>query len=249
MDPQKTRSNDVPHPFVSRYEPWDSSAVQDFNEVVSAHTIGRGQGKVLKLEGEAIRTVLYVVSGWIAVSKSTRDGHRQIVDILLAGDLMNPGSADQDISAVDIEPLSYAKIAPLPRHKWLKLLDDHPALGMALDRNTGAALSRMSERMLRLGKGTAESRIAYAICELCLRSSAAGLIDGNEFHIPMNQQQLGDFTGLSPVHVCRTLRRFKRKGIVKVADHMDISIGDLETLAGIAEIDPSTLRKEIIPAA
>jgi CRP-like cAMP-binding protein len=112
-----------------------------------------------------------------------------------------------------------------------------------------AARSRISERMLRLGKAPAETTIAYTLCELCLRSSKRGLVEGAEFHIPMTQQQLGDLCGLSAVHICRTLRRLERKGVLSVTDHMDIVVHDMETMAGIAEIDPEALRQAIIPAA
>ena len=110
-------------------------------------------------------------------------------------------------------------------------------------------MTRMSERMLRLGKGDAESIIAFALCELCLRSTGLSLREVEEFHIPMTQQQLGDLCGLSSVHICRTLRRMARNGILNVRNHMDVTIHDVDTLAEIAEIDPDELRKEIMPRA
>jgi CRP-like cAMP-binding protein len=112
-----------------------------------------------------------------------------------------------------------------------------------------AAISRMTERMLRLGKGTAESIIAFALCELWLRTTQQGLFDGGAFHIPMTQQQLGDLCGLSAVHICRTLRRLERANVLTVTNHMDIVVHDVDRLAAIAEIDAEALRKEIIPAA
>ncbi|MCC5959437.1 MAG: winged helix-turn-helix domain-containing protein [Rhodobacteraceae bacterium] len=65
----------------------------------------------------------------------------------------------------------------------------------------------------------------------------------------MGQKQLGDFTGLSSVHVCLTLRRMNRLGLITTQDRMDITIHDVSALAEIAEVDLATLRKAIIPGA
>jgi CRP-like cAMP-binding protein len=112
---------------------------------------------------------------------------------------------------------------------------------------TSAALARISERVLRLGKAPAETMIAFVLFELCLRSSAQCLY-GKEFHIPMTQQQLGDLCGLSAVHICRTLRRLGRNGVLSVTDHMKVTIHDVDELTRIADIDIEALQKEIVAA-
>jgi len=235
-------------PFPGRV-PGEAGSPGSFGELTRAHRFGCSRGSVLKLEGDASCSVYFVISGWLARSKFTADGHRQIVDISLPGDLLNPGSANPGLSAVQVEALTYVKCARVPRQEWRRLLATHPEIGHAFDRKASATVSRMSERILRLGKGSAESRIAYALCELCLLSSPTGLVERSMFHIPMSQQQLGDYCGLSAVHVCRTLRRFRSSGIIDVRAHMDVVICDLDALAGIAEINPATLPKEIICAA
>jgi CRP/FNR family transcriptional regulator, anaerobic regulatory protein len=82
-----------------------------------------------------------------------------------------------------------------------------------------------------------------------VRSSETACADCDGFHIPMTQQQLGDFTGLSAVHICRTLRRLQRAGILTVTDHMNVVIHNLDALAKIAGIDPGSLHQQIVPAA
>jgi CRP-like cAMP-binding protein len=83
---------------------------------------------------------------------------------------------------------------------------------------------------------------------LCLRSTEQGLVDGNGFHIPLTQQVLGDFVGLSSVHVSRTLRRLRRQKVLETGDHLDIVVHDVDRLAQIAEVDLDDLRAQIIPA-
>lgn len=224
-----------------------SRAAHRLSSLINAHLQKRVMGTLLKLEGEANGSVYLPVSGWMCVSKSMMDGHRQIVDIVLPGGILEPASADIETSSVEIEALTDVTYAAIPRHCWLRFVSENPDLGEVVQRETGAALTRMFERMLRLGKGDAESIIAFVLCELCLRSTGMGLPEVKEFHIPMTQQQLGDLCGLSSVHICRTLRRLRRSGVLEVRNHMDITIHDIDALADIAEIDPDGLRKEIVP--
>lgn len=226
-----------------------SPAGAAFCAIVESHRAERTAGAILKLEGEGTDRVYFVLSGWLATSKSTVEGHRQILDVLLPGGLLDPSSADADTSAIEIAALTDTSLAAIHRDPWSLLLGRHPEIARAVNRAAMAAMSRITGRMLRLGRGSAQSVVAYALCELCLRSSPQGLVDGGAFHIPMTQQQLGDLCGLSAVHICRTLRRLRRNGVLTVADHMTITVQDVDALAAIAEIDPEALRREIIPAA
>ena len=211
------------------------------------HRLVRRAGSIVKLEGESSGVVYFVKSGWLAASKSTADGRRLIVDVVLPGEVLEPGYTIGDVSLVEIEALSRAVIVPVPREDWLRRLEHQPGLAAALDRQRRAATARMAGRMLRLGKGSADSRIAFALFELCLRSSAADPTGDCAMRIPMTQQQLGDFCGLSSVHVCRTMRRLVRDGLIEVSGKMNIAIRDSDALAEIAEVCPETLRHELVP--
>lgn len=222
----------------------DKSA--EFRQVLKAYRRGHRAGTVLKVEAEENAAIYYILSGWLALSKSTEDGQRQIIDVILPGEIVHPTSADGHSSWIQIESLSYATVAAVPQTEWSKLQAMDPALRQIETTTVAAALSRMSERMLRLGKGTAESRIAYALIEIGMRLTAITEGEACDYHLPMTQQDLGDFVGLSSVHVCRTLRRLRRSGVISTEDHMDITIHDLDRLAGIAEVDLECLRAEII---
>lgn len=235
-------------PFYGLVDP-RTDAAAELHSLIESHRFKRSAGTVVKIEGDTCDVVYFPLSGWLAISKSTQDGQRQMIDILLPGDMMDPNSADRCTSPVQIEALTNVTYAAVPQPEFLRLCQARPRILDAAVRNVGAAFTRLSERMLRLGKGTAQSVIAFALCELCLRSSAAGLKNGVGFHIPMTQQQLGEFCGLSAVHVCRTLRRLERNGVVDITDHMDIAVHDVDALSQLAGVDPEHLHATIVPAA
>lgn len=76
-----------------------------------------------------------------------------------------------------------------------------------------------------LGRGSAEERIAYLFLHLTKRIAARNVIRDERYPIPLRQQHIANATGLTPVHVSRTLRLFREhkivefsSGILKVLD-------------------------------
>ena len=205
-------------------------------------------GQPIALEGEEIASVLCVLDGWIALSKTLEDGERQIIDFGLPGDIVTAVAADGTTSCLEIEALTEVSVAALTHADWERMQSASPALREMADHLAAASNARLSERMLRLGKGSAPVRIAYALLELCVRLRSIGQTQDHTFHLPLTQQHLGEFTGLSSVHVCRTLRRLSRQQIIQTEDHLDIKIIDLAALSDLAGISPDWLQAEIVPA-
>ena len=224
-------------------------AEEALSALVSAHAQRVPAGKLLQIENDESTVVYLIVSGWLTVSKISPDGQRQIVDFLLPGNVFDPGSADEIMASTDVNALTDAQIAVVPRASWFGFLADHPQAHELAIRLGAAGYARIAERLLRMGRGNAETRVAYAFCELGLRASDRGLVAVREFHLPLNQPLLGDFVGLSSVHVSRTISGLVRRGLLSYGDHMDIVIHDIEGLAELAEVDPHDLRREILTAA
>ncbi|MGO4915896.1 Crp/Fnr family transcriptional regulator [Pseudogemmobacter sp. W21_MBD1_M6] len=235
-------SNDRPYLAASEDE-----ATKRVERVLRSHRRSFSAGTILKMEREPCSETYCMLDGWLALSKSTEDGHRQIIDFMLPGDIMNPASAHRNTSAVQIEGLSQTTVSVIPNVIWANLTEAVPALKWRATCMTASVRSRMSERMLRLGKGNSEMRIAYSLMELFLRLRMIGKVDGFSFQLPMTQQQLGEFTGLSSVHVCRTMRRLSDKNILTTNGKMDIVISDIERLARSAGVGLDTLANEILP--
>lgn len=203
-------------------------------------------GTIFMSEGDACQSRYYVVSGWFAVVKSLPEGERQITDIVLSGEILDPRSANGVTSAVQLEALTDLQLFEVRSLDWDYLRTRLPHLAASEQQAAGAAMSRMSERMLRLGKGSAQTRVAYALLEFCVRLAAVGQFTEKGYHVPLTQQLLGEFVGLSSVHVCRTLRRLSQLGIVRASNSMDIIISNPTALEALAGIDSETLVNEII---
>ena len=204
------------------------------------------KGENIVNEGDSADYSLLLLEGWIALSKMLSDGDAQIIDIMVPGDFALIGARAVPIAACSVEALSDVSYILIGRDEVNGSDSAAADLREVLAGTIVATQARTSEILLRMGKSSAASRVAYALIELFIRLEAAGLTEGSSFHFPITQQRLGDFTGLSNVHVCRTLRRFVRGGLISYPDPAHIALVDLDALAEIAEIDLSMFRNGIL---
>lgn len=198
-------------------------------------------------EGDEAAPILCVVDGWVALNKSLEDGHVQTIDIIVPPDIVLPTAADEQHSIYDVHALTDATVSSISRVELDRIeISDPPKFWTSVRARSAPAHARVAERTLRLGQGSAEMRIAYVLIELCLRLSAHKGEQGSEFDLPLTQQQIGEFAGLSSVHVCRTLRRLSRKGLIDTSDNLRIVIHDIEGLAEIADAELDVLKSELL---
>ena len=94
------------------------------------------------------------------------------------------------------------------------------------------------EWIMNVGRRDARERLAHIFCEFALRLESAGMGSTTGYELPMTQEQLADATGLTAVHVNRTLKAMDAEGLIK-RERRFILIPDwekLRTVAGFSEL-------------
>jgi CRP-like cAMP-binding protein len=79
------------------------------------------------------------------------------------------------------------------------------------------------------------------LCEFSLRLEVARLGQQTNYELPMTQDQLGDATGLTPVHVNRSLKALEADGLIERATPRAIAIGDWKKLAAAGDFNSNYL--------
>ncbi|MBS89913.1 hypothetical protein sphantq_01680 [Sphingobium sp. AntQ-1] len=189
-------------------------------------------------EGEPPRPhCSFVLSGLAFRHKLTVHGARQIVSIHLAGDLLDLQHLFLNIADHSVQALTELEVADIDRDALREIALERPAVGQALwiDGLVDASIYR--EWVLNVGRRDARARIAHILCEIAVRMHAAGVIDAADFHLPMTQEQLGDATGMTSVHVNRTLKALAKDGLI---DHSGrwIAIQDWNKIRREGDFNP-----------
>ena len=154
------------------------------------------------------------MSGFAYRQKVTGEGTRQIVALCIPGDAIDFQNMFLSISDHGIQILSRAVVADIPREPLQQLMLKRPAIGVAIIHSTLIEASILREWVVNVGRRDARARIAHVLCEFAVRLEARGLASKDGFELPMTQEQLGDATSLTPVHVNRVLKGLQADGLI-----------------------------------
>jgi CRP-like cAMP-binding protein len=167
-------------------------------------------------EGDQPKDVHLVLSGWACRYKQLDDGRRQIVAFFLPGDICDLNIFILKEMDHSIGTITEVRTAGLPREFFDEIGAGHPRVASAFwwENLVNSAIQR--EWTMNLGQRTASERMAHLLCEIFLRLRLAGLAGRDSCDFPLTQADLADATGLSKVHVNRTLRALRSQDLVEV---------------------------------
>jgi CRP-like cAMP-binding protein len=170
-------------------------------------------------------------------------GKRQISAFHIAGDIPDLQSLHLEVLDVSIATVTPCKLAFIQHATLLRLCEAFPRITAAFWRETliEAAVSR--EWVANVGQRRAPARIAHVLCEFFLRMRAVGLTEDHACQFPINQAQLGDATGMSAVHVNRSLQELRAAGLISLKGH-SLKILDWAELKAQGDFEPSYLHME-----
>ncbi len=144
-----------------------------------------------------------------------------------------------------VQMLTAGKVAVIPRADIAGLAIERPAVGMAMWLDTLIDASIFREWIANVGRRDARKRVAHLLCEFALRLNVTGVGDELGYELPMTQEQLADATGLTSVHVNRTLKALEKYGLIERANPRMIHIGNWTSLAAAGEFDAGYLHFDL----
>ncbi|MCG7347452.1 Crp/Fnr family transcriptional regulator [Sphingomonas sp. ACRSK] len=168
-------------------------------------------------EGAVPRAVFLIVSGWACQFKTLEDGRRQIVGFLLPGDSCDLNNLVLRRMDHSIGALTDVRYMEIPGEAIQRLTRDHPRIGKALWWQMLVHLSVQREWTTNLGQRNAMERLGSLLCELALRLRDVGLSNGECYDLPLTQTDLADATGLTSVHINRTLQQLRASGLISLS--------------------------------
>jgi CRP-like cAMP-binding protein len=202
--------------------------------------------KTLIRAGDRLNISLLLLDGLLCRYKDLRDGSRQISELHVSGDFADLHGFTLKRLDHSVMTLTASRIAVAPHERIRAVTAEYPHLARLfwLSTNIDAAIHR--EWVLSLGRRSALSRVAHLFCELRDRLAIVGLADETGFALALTQTDLAECMGLTPVHVNRTLRELRERGLVEFRSRR-VTIDDLPGLKRVAEFDPGYLNLDPEP--
>jgi CRP/FNR family transcriptional regulator, anaerobic regulatory protein len=212
------------------------AAIRWFHSGVGTERRSAEVGAELSRAGDNFGSAGALFTGWALRYKLLADGRRQILSILLPGDLFGidailVGKPDHSVQAV-----TAVTYGIMHDDRLKQLIATAPNFSAALLQRSLVERRRADRHATLIGRCSAEERIAGFLVETHARLRQRRLGGPSTFNMPLTQQQLGDHLGLTVVHVNRVLRRLRETAVMTARGHM-VVIHDMPALRRRAQLD------------
>jgi CRP-like cAMP-binding protein len=222
---------------LSAFRPINEAVAAALDRALRERILRMDAGQDLIVEGDRPERIRLILSGWLARYKTLEDGRRQIVNFILPGDSCDAFAyllQRQDHSIASLTAVIYSEIE---RERFEALMASDHMLAEALWCEALADCAIQREWAVNIGRRMALERVAHLLCEVFERLRQVGLLDGDSCGFPVTQMDLADATGLSVVHLNRTLQELRAAGLIVLRERI-LTIGDLDALKNAGLFNP-----------
>lgn len=161
-------------------------------------------GETIFHEGDEAIHFYKVMTGSVRLVKSVADGHRQICDFNLAGDLI--GFSNSEEHEFTAEAIQDCMLVRYRRKDINTLIRSDAAFACELQTLTARGLSSAYAHMVRLCHRSAHDRLAWFLLAMSERAEDS---DG-WIELPMTRVDIADYLGLAHETVSRAFTQLKK---------------------------------------
>jgi CRP-like cAMP-binding protein len=195
--------------------------------------------------GERVGHASLVVEGLVGRFDQNSRGDRQITALHIKGEMPDLHSVVQPTATSALQALTTSTIITVAHGALRSATADYPAIAEALWRDTMVDSMILAQWVMNMGRRDAKSRVAHLLCEMACRYGTRPREGKVVFQLPMTQVQLADATGLTPVHVNRTLKALERIGTL--FRHKTVRVNDWDALVEMGDFNSGYLQEDTRP--
>jgi CRP-like cAMP-binding protein/CheY-like chemotaxis protein len=192
-------------------------------------------GEFISMDGERPHFGFMVLSGRLAVIKSTTQGKELTIDLLIPGDCtgilraLEPLEMDTSVRGqVD------ARVLAIPTPQLRSIIEKNPSVYRRVANELMQRNRRSNDLALGLAHSRVESRIVAALLALAPRfGRPTSSVD--QTRIFLTRKELADLTGTTPETAIRVTKNLEREGLLDLTKPGVIKILSLEQLKGVSE--------------
>jgi CRP-like cAMP-binding protein len=205
----------------------------ELDRLTRASTRRIDAGDDLVREGDSPDRVNLILEGWAFRYNDLEDGRRQITAVMLPGDICDLGMSALTRMDHSIGAASALTVAEMSIDQVEQVRRRFRRIDLALQWNAVVEAAIAREWTTNIGRRSASERLAHLFCEILFRLKAVGLIDEKSLDFPLTQQQMGDATGLSTVHINRSLMTLRAANLI-ILKERSLTIPNLARLRDLA---------------
>jgi len=236
------------HPFITRllqYVDLGPLDLKSLQAIIDGELLVRRRGDLV-VDGDEFRKLCFVREGYAVRYKLLRNGKRQILNVILPGDIVGiPGSffekAIYSVSAVTDVAMNVCTL-----DAYMQLCYRRPQFALALTWIAVQEATTYAEHIIDIGRRTPIERLSHFLLELHARLRIVRCAEAASFTLPFSQEVMADVLGLSVPHLNRMMQRLRSEKLIAGSERR-VEFIDRGALQALAHYQPYELAQ--IPAA
>jgi CRP/FNR family transcriptional regulator, anaerobic regulatory protein len=186
----------------------------EFFEKATDRAIKVRRGELIQIAGETAGRAFFLESGWAMTFSDFPDGSRQSRRLHFAGDILGLPSMAMNHHAENIEAITDVVVAPFPKASVATLLEEHPRLAAIMFIFAQEERITSGDRLCSISRLPCKGRVAFLLLDVLTRLRAADPSVNSSFEMHLTREQMGEITGMTPVHASRMWSELIAEGSV-----------------------------------
>ena len=224
------------------FQPLDDDEVDAVQHFKSEHRVVKAGDDIIR-ETELCKELYTLFDGWAFSYKLLADGRRQILKIHLPGDFLGFQADLNGPNVKSVAALTDTVVCVFPRPNMMSMFQEQPKLGISLVWMTASDQMMSHEHITSMGRRPARDRLAQLLVEIFVRVRDRTASSEDTIFFPLTQEHLADTTGLTSIHVNRTLRELREEGLLEIT-RRHLTIKDVEKVQREVGIDLASVTQQ-----
>jgi CRP-like cAMP-binding protein len=235
MDAQTANTRLDQHPFVKRLLRQINLKAADLkclDEIIDGELLIRKRRDLI-VDGYEYRKLCFVKDGYAVRYKLLRNGKRQILNVVLPGDVIGLPGSFYERANYSVSAITDLRMHVCALESYVRLCYKRPQFGLALAWIAVQEATTYAEHIIDVGRRTPIERLSHFLLELHARLLAVGRAQESSFTLPFSQEVIADVLGLSVPHLNRMMQELRAEKLIADTERVVefIDAGAMQTLA------------------
>lgn len=230
------------HPFVARLiQLVDLSAadLKSLDAIIDGELVIRKR-RDLVIDGYEYQKLCFVKEGYAMRYKLLRNGKRQILNVILPGDIIGLPGSFYKRAVYSVTAISDLRMHVCSLDSYVQLCYQRPKFGLALSWIAVQEATTYAEHIIDVGRRTPIERLSHFLLELHERLLTVRRAEADRFTLPFSQEVMADVLGLSVPHLNRMMQRLRSEKLIADSERV-VRFLDVGALQALAHYQPMTL--------
>ena len=237
------------HPFVARLRQLvdlKAADLKGLDDIIDGELVIRKRRDLIA-DGYEYRKLCFVKDGYAVRYKLLRNGKRQILNVILPGDVVGLPGSFYERAVYSVTAISDLRMNVCSLDAYVQLCYRHPQYGLALSWIAVQEATTYAEHVIDVGRRTPVERLSHFLLELHARLAAVGRAEKTRFRLPFSQEVIADVLGLSVPHLNRMMQQLRSEKLIADRERV-VEFLDADAMQSLAHYQPQALAPIPLPA-